>query len=487
MFNRITSAATIILICFTIWASAQPADTLTFTLQQVIQLANQQSPSAKIAKTTLDNKYWQYRTYKSNYLPQLGLSGTVPDFYNSYNSVTQQDGSIEFRKQSFSTSSLNLNLSQNIGFTGGQIFLSSYFQRLDALSDPEDVSYLANPVVIGISQPLFRFNALKWDSKIQPLLYEESIRQYKEDLEQVSIIASERFFNLLISEIRIRIETENLANNDTLYQIAKGRYNLGKIAENELLQMELSVMNARSNLAQARLDRDENTLLLRNYLNIKGNQPITLIEPELIPDFIVDEQIALQQARQNRQQVIEFNRKRLEADRNVAQARGNNGLNADLVATYGLTNSTTSINSVYNNPLDQQRVNLTFQIPILDWGRTRSQVRTAEAERELTRTIIDQDEQNFEQEVLLLSRKFSQQREKLIIASRADTIAQKRYDITMKRYLIGKIDITELNIALQEKDNAKVNFIASLSQFWNAYFDVRRKTLYDFENNSPIK
>ncbi|HQV01611.1 MAG TPA: TolC family protein, partial [Bacteroidia bacterium] len=67
------------------------------------------------------------------------------------------------------------------------------------------------------------------------MLYEESKRQYAEDLEAVSVLASERFFNLLIAEIRVRIESLNLANNDTLFQIAKGRYNLGRIAENELL------------------------------------------------------------------------------------------------------------------------------------------------------------------------------------------------------------------------------------------------------------
>lgn len=487
MQTRIIKIVVVIFCMVTLTVSAQTTDTLTYTLQQVIQIANGQSPQAKIAKTTLDNKYWQFRTYKSNYLPQLGLDGTIPDFNKSNNAITQPDGSIEFRNQSFSTSSLNLNISQNIGATGAQVFASSYLQRLDALSDPTEVSYLANPIVIGFRQPIFKFNSLRWDQKIQPLLYEESKRQFKEDMEQVSVLASERFFSLLISEIAMKIESENLANNDTLYQIAKGRYNLGKIAENELLQMELSVMNARSGLAQAQLDRELNTLRLRNYLNIKGNQPIALIEPELIPDFKVDETIALQQAKQNRQQVVEFERRRIEADRDVAQARGNNGFNADLVATYGLTNTAPLAPDAYKNPLNQERVNLTFQIPILDWGRAKSQVHTAEASRELARTIIEQDEQNFEQEIMMLSRQFSLQREKLVIASRSDTIAQKRYDITMKRYLIGKIDITELNIALQEKDNAKVQYLTALQQFWNAYFDLRRKTLYDFESNQTIK
>jgi len=36
----------------------------------------------------------------------------------------------------------------------------------------------------------------------------------------------------------------NLSNSDTLYRIANGRYNLGTIAEEDLLQMQLSYLNA---------------------------------------------------------------------------------------------------------------------------------------------------------------------------------------------------------------------------------------------------
>jgi hypothetical protein len=46
--------------------------------------------------------------------------------------------------------------------------------------------------------------------------------------------------------------------------------------------------------------------------------------------------------------------------------------------------------------------------------------------------------------------------------------------------LIGKIDITNLNIALNEKDTAKRSYLEALKSFWTAYYDLRRLTLYDF-------
>ena len=77
--------------------------------------------------------------------------------------------------------------------------------------------------------------------------YEESKRSYLEEMENVSQQASQLYFNLLVAQIDNDIQLKNKANNDTLYRISKGRYNLGKIAENELLQMEFGTPSQRTN------------------------------------------------------------------------------------------------------------------------------------------------------------------------------------------------------------------------------------------------
>jgi outer membrane protein TolC len=66
------------------------------------------------------------------------------------------------------------------------------------------------------------------------------------------------------------------------------------------------------------------------------------------------------------------------------------------------------------------------------------------------------------------------------ITKKADQVASERYNVAQNRYLIGKIDITNLNIALNEKDAAKRGYINALQSFWTAYYDLRGLTLYDF-------
>ncbi len=54
------------------------------------------------------------------------------------------------------------------------------------------------------------------------------------------------FSTLLTAQGQLQIAEINLANYDTLYRIAKGRYNMGTIAENELLQLELNLLKSKS-------------------------------------------------------------------------------------------------------------------------------------------------------------------------------------------------------------------------------------------------
>ena len=138
------------------------------------------------------------------------------------------------------------------------------------------------------------------------------------------------------------------------------------------------------------------------------------------------------------------------------------------------------MDDVYHEPLEQQFINLSLSVPILDWGRNKSYTRTAIANKKLNDYIIAQDEVTFEQDVYTRVGQFEMLRLQIEITKKADEVAQERYIVAQNRYLVGKIDITNLNIALNEKDAAKRSYIDALKQFWVAYFELRRTTLYDF-------
>lgn len=317
--------------------------------------------------------------------------------------------------------------------------------------------------------------------------YNEAERRYMEDVEQVNITASNLFFSLLDAQIRLKIQQINLLNNDTLYQIARGRFNIGTIAENELLQIELSLLNAQSAVENALLDVQVKAFNLKSYLRLPDAEDIRLITPPVPEAPVIDAQVAVAEARDNRADALAFDRRMLVAESRVNQAKTENRFNANLYAMYGLTQSASDLEAVYRNPQEQQRVILGLRIPILDWGLTRGKIKLAESDMEMERTAVQQQMIDFDQEVFLKVMQFNMLRNQLIIAAKSDTVAVKRYEVTKQRYLIGKIGIIDLNLAQSEKDNAQQGYIQSLSTYWRSFFELRKLTLYDFVANNRMQ
>jgi len=462
---------------FIICAAGVDAQVL-YSLDDIIDLAKGQSPLAKQAETRKENRYWQYRFFKSNYNPQLALNGELPGYSNQFIPVIQEDGSTAFRPVEQTNSSLSLGLFQPIAPTGGSVSVntrSSQFQ--DLVTD--DTRWRSTIVDLTLNQPLFAFNELKWDKKTEPIRYEESKRSFVEEMEFVSRTAVDRFFDYLDAQVNYQIAQFNLANNDTIYNIEQGRYNIGTASEDKLLQVELQLLRSKQDLAQAQLDLQTSRLSLRTFIGLNEQDSFDLALPEAIPQFAVEEEIALQYAKDNRSDYIAFERRRIEADRAVAQAKGQR-FQMNLNASFGLNSAATSFDESYQNAQDQQFANITLNVPIVNWGRNEALMKTALANKQLTDYTIAQEEQNFEQEIITQVRQLDVLRQQIEISKKSDEVAQKRYEVAQNRYLIGKIDITNLNIALEEKDRAKRSYISALRTYWIAYYDLRRLTLYDF-------
>lgn len=455
------------------------------SLQDVLSIAREQSPDALSSQHRFRSSYWQYRNYKAGLMPMLTLDATLPSLSRSIEKITTTEGDI-FIERNLANYAAALSLTKNIGLTGGQIFLNSDLQRIDLFSDKTKTSYLSSPFNVGIRQPLFDYNPYKWAKKIEPMRYNEAERRYIEDVEQIHIHASNLFFSLLDAQIRLKIQKLNLSNNDTLYQIARGRFKIGTIAENELLQIELSSLNAQSAVESASLEVEMRTFNLKSFLRMPKEVEIQLIPPTAPEAPLIDATLAVAEARENRSDALAFERRMIVAESNVNRAKTENRLNVNLYAVYGLTQSADNLTNVYNNPQDQQRLVLGIQLPILDWGLTKGKIKLAESDREMELTAVQQDLIDFNQEIFLKVMQFNMQRNQLIIAAKSDTVAVKRYEVTKQRYLIGKIGIIDLNLAQTEKDNAQQGYISALSSYWRSFYELRKLTLYDFVADKRI-
>lgn len=457
----------------------------TLTLNQVMDIALQQSPDAYIARHTFRASYWRFRSYKADLLPSLMLNATLPNLNRSYQQITGDDGRDFFVDKQDMNTMMGLSLTQNIGLTGGRLSLNSSLSRMYYFSD-ESQQFRATPFSVTYRQPLFAYNQFKWDKIIEPLQYEEAKKEYLQNIEQIRIKAISVFFDLALSQINLQMAKINQQNNDTLFNIAQGRYNTGMIAKNELLQIELNYLNSSIALSDAQLDLERKKYNMRSFLGFNENVSIELIIPKNIQVIEINTDKATQAAMNNNPEMMAYEREIIEADSRVARARTENRFNADLFVSYGLNQLAPELQEAYKSPDESQRLSVGLRVPIIDWGRGKGRYKMAQSNREKTEVQVNIKRIDFEQNVRLKVQQFNMQDEKLLIAAKSDTIAQMKYDVTLQRFFIGKVDVVNLNIALNEKDSARRQYISALREYFTFYFDIRRLCLFDFVENKAL-
>jgi outer membrane protein TolC len=287
--------------------------------------------------------------------------------------------------------------------------------------------------------------------------------------------------------MNVKTSKFNVANNDTLLKIARGRFELGMIDQGDLMQMELNLLTSTDNLNKNILDLEVKKSNLRTFLGFIDKINIELVTSLDVPKLKVDVDQALQHARENNPEMISMQRSIYESEQNVAQQRANARFNANLIASYGLTQRASDLATVYRDPQQSQRLNIGVTIPILDWGMRKGQVRMAESSLALTTVNVQQQKIDFEQQVFLDIMQFNMQDEQLILAAKTDTISRTRYDITKQKFMLGSLDVLKLNDALSQKDEAITRYMTALRTYWNYFYNVRKTTLWDFEKNVPLE
>ena len=122
--------------------AAQPQHSFTMSLEEVIETAHSQSPSAILARHNFIVNYWQFRTYKAQFLPSLNLQGNLGNYNRSLVSLQNAEtGEIGYLQNNTLSNSLGLSIDQNIPFTGGSVSVVTSLNRLDQFSPTDKITY----------------------------------------------------------------------------------------------------------------------------------------------------------------------------------------------------------------------------------------------------------------------------------------------------------------------------------------------------------
>lgn len=464
-------------------AARQP---IRLTLQEAVALARTNSVEAQQALAQLRSSYWSYRSYRADLLPEMSLSATLPSYRRSYSTYQESTGAYTYVKNDNLQSSAGLNISQNLWFTGGTLTLTSSLDYMKQLTGDRQQRFMTLPVAIRLNQPILGTNNMKWRRRIEPLRYAEAKADFLTATEQVTMQTISLYFNLLLAQENVLTAQQNLQSTEQLLEAGKVKRKMGQISENELMQLELECLKARSTLTSNESNRRNSMYALRTHLAIEEEVDLEPGEPEILNDIQLDYEQVLDKALLNHSHAMNLRRRQLQADYNVALARGNMR-QINLYAQVGYTGTDRRAAEAYNHLASNQQVEVGLSIPLLDWGKRKGNLRVARSDRDVVRSQLRKEEQEFRQDLFVLVEQFNNQREQLTIALASDTLAVRRYDSSVQTFLIGRISTLDLNDARQSKDNARRSRISELYYLWYYYYQLRSLTLWDWERDEPLQ
>ena len=482
-FNKLLIFS-VFLITGSLYIRAQESQSveLKLTLGQAIELAQKQSIQSFRNKNMYLAKYWEFRSYKGSRLPSLDLDASPLSYSSAYENINNK--SYDYNETLNSYGKLSIN--QNVTLTGGVVSIFSDLRRYENFVD--DTSYfVSTPVSLSFSQPLSGYNEFRWQSKLEPLKFEKAKREYLQDSEGLAIRTVQFFFNLVADEINLKITETNYNNADTLYRIAKGRFEIGTVTQDELLDLELGLLNARIDKVKSELSLKQSQISLNSFLGLDEKVIIRCIVPNNIPDLELEMGKVLAIAIENNPEILGYQQSLLQAQQDIASTRAHTGLEISTGATYGVNDQAVNLQGVYEPDFSKNAsYYLRLSVPILDWGERRGQIQMAKANRDAIEAEVRQARIDFNQNVFQQVAEFNMQDEQVEIAAKADTVAALGYEVTKQRFLIDKVDVIKLNSARNSVDAARRNYVDALRRYWNYYYSIRQLTLYDFEDGISL-
>ena len=464
------------------------AASVTLSLEQTISLASDSSLEAFRAKNLYMASYWEYIKFKAERLPSLTLNLT-PGEYNRtiirrYDSESNLD---VYRQQQAFGAYGGLSVSQNFDLLGGTFFMNSNIDYLRSFGDNTRTQFTSVPVRFGYQQSLLGYNDFKWKKKIEPVKYEKAKKQLAYNLENTSEQATIYFFSLAMAQVEQDLAADNMRNMDTLYKfMGDERSKILAISQTDLNSLKLDFITAQNNFKTAEMSVKRAMFALTSFLNLDKNTSIRLELPNYPKAMDISADKALVEARSNNPELLSYRQSILENMQSVDRTKKESMFNASLYASVGFNQVAGTFADVFRDPMRQDVVSFSVSIPLIDWGVRKGRYNMAKNNLNVTEITSRLGEVKIEEDVIMTVGDFNIQKDLIISAEEAVSLAEDIYEQTLQRFMIGTVDLNTLTLLRQRQQEARRSYIRALENYWISYFKIRKLTLYDFEYNMPI-
>jgi outer membrane protein TolC len=350
---------------------------------------------------------------------------------------------------------------------------------------------------LRLDKPLFTINRLALNLKQAELAFERQSRYFKRtELDLVYQVTSS-FLQLYRREQQHLINLENVTRQEEIYRTTKNKFDAGLIAEVDAMQAEVDLIQFKNDLKSSEGALEEQEASFKQLIGIPLNTKIKVITELELKPIVVEVEKAIGIALQNRSEIAEkkidienqkINIKEIDAAVSVeGNVNGYYDFSGFSTLDYGATTAQlfeSSWEVLKQTP--NRGITFTLSIPIWDWGKNKADVQSAEASLDKEELNLNDLYITIEREVRDVVRSLYEAFDRVQMLEKSKEVSEKSFNISLQRFANGDITSIELARASEQLNNAKITYLSAYNEYKLALADLKRKTLYDFENDKSL-
>lgn len=458
-----------------------------YNLEEILEMALKHAIQLKRYHSELKEQYLNNNFFEEGLKPQFFASAILPNISRSIQSRPLPDGRDVFVNTSNMYNSLGLRMDYQLN-NGAKLYAFSGISRLDILKTeqlPPSQNYFFTPISIGIGHTFLKFNEIRWQKEEYQLQQEELNAKYFHVREEVIQQALQKYASTFMAQLKLELETQNQEELNELYKVKQQLFEIGQISKTEILRLELELeKNARS-FEEATLNWNQNKVDLCDFIGLKPTL-LQKVAPPYSKNIVINPEKALELITQNKYRALQIKNEMNDLEADLMRAKRNNQFTVEVNASLGFNNSGSNLSRIYQDLLNQQNLSVSLLLPL---SSHKSNALNQEIVQErLHRTLLNIEQENVDlaREILANVGSFNLLLRNINSAERTVKISKDIFELSRQQYLIGNKNITEINIARKDREQAILNYYQLILDAKIKYFEIRRSCLYDFENDQSL-
>lgn len=452
------------------------------TLEKALSIAYEHSPSLIQSKLSLEQRQLNLKAQDASLKSQFSLdvnpfSYTRNNQYDSYNSNWYANENM--------TSSASLGIRQPIKWTDGTVSLVNDFSWQDAsnrTSGGKNTSFNHN-LSLRIEQPLFTYNRTKMQLKELEYALENAKISYAMQELNIEKSVTTQFYDVYQKQKDLNTAKDEYNNQKQNYEIIKNKVDAGLVAKEELYQAEVNLATSESSVYSSEISYENTKDNFKLLLGMSLDEDVMVLPNTDINTVSVNPNDAVKYALEQR---MELRQKQITLEQDVfsiIRAKAENEFKGNLSARVGLDALSGKVNTMYNNPTDNEQIGVSLTIPIFDWGAKKAKVKSSQLAMESNQVDFNEEKKNITLGVRQICRNLPTLVRQIEIKRKSIDNAEHTYEINLEKYRNGNLTGMELQQYQTQLTSAKQAYTNAIISYKLELLNLKIQTLWDFQTD----